>query len=94
MAKAVNGILPTTLYTFNLYSKISFLLTEEILTPMQQLNEYIMTSLRTMEGMNLNFVQEKFGEKYSAEITKAVMKWIDGKKVIIDEIQINFNQRR
>ena len=26
---------------------------KEILTPVQQLNEYIMTSLRTMEGLDL-----------------------------------------
>ncbi len=32
----------------------------EELTPMQQLNEYIMTSLRTMEGLSLSKVQEKW----------------------------------
>lgn len=35
----------------------------EILTNEQQLNEYIMTALRTIEGISLNYVQEKFGEK-------------------------------
>ena len=34
----------------------------EILTPQQQLNEYIMTSLRTMDGLNLSKVKEQFGE--------------------------------
>lgn len=35
----------------------------EMLTKEQQLNEYVMTSLRTMEGISLNYIQQKFGEK-------------------------------
>ena len=34
----------------------------ETLTDTQRLNEYIMTSLRTIEGMDLNFVSKVFGE--------------------------------
>jgi oxygen-independent coproporphyrinogen III oxidase len=34
---------------------------KEDLTEKQQLNEYIMTSLRTMEGISLNFMAEKWG---------------------------------
>lgn len=36
-------------------------LEREELTPVQQLNEYIMTSLRLMEGCDLDMVEEKFG---------------------------------
>jgi oxygen-independent coproporphyrinogen-3 oxidase len=36
---------------------------EEILTPTQQLNEYIMISLRTMEGIDLEIVAKKFGRE-------------------------------
>ncbi len=35
---------------------------EEILTESQRLNEYIMTSLRTMEGLDLGIVQDKFSK--------------------------------
>lgn len=38
---------------------------EESLSITQQLNEYIMTSLRTMEGLDLDAVKEKFGEEKS-----------------------------
>lgn len=34
---------------------------KEELTETQQLNEYIMTSLRLMEGCDLNFINQKFG---------------------------------
>ncbi|MGN6299189.1 MAG: radical SAM family heme chaperone HemW [Ginsengibacter sp.] len=33
---------------------------KEILTETQKLNEYVMTSLRTMEGMDLDFIEKKF----------------------------------
>jgi oxygen-independent coproporphyrinogen-3 oxidase len=33
----------------------------EVLTPLQQFNEYIMISLRTMEGVDLGAVNERFG---------------------------------
>jgi len=36
---------------------------EEMLTDVQKLNEYIMTSLRTMEGIDLDFVEREFGKE-------------------------------
>jgi oxygen-independent coproporphyrinogen III oxidase len=48
---------------------------EEILTPTQQLNEYIMTSLRTIEGLNTSIISERFGEAKSTQLVKAVKKW-------------------
>ena len=44
---------------------------EEILTKTQQLNEYIMTSLRTMEGLDLDYVSKVFGEDKSSKIKVA-----------------------
>jgi oxygen-independent coproporphyrinogen-3 oxidase len=49
---------------------------EEILTPVQQLNEYIMTSLRTIEGIDLDHVREKFGEKFSNTLSAAAKKFM------------------
>ena len=48
---------------------------EEILTVTQQLNEYIMTSLRTMEGLDLDYVSNKFGEEKSSKIRVAGSKY-------------------
>jgi oxygen-independent coproporphyrinogen-3 oxidase len=36
---------------------------KEILTPIQKLNEYIMTSLRTMEGLDLDQVEDTIGHQ-------------------------------
>ncbi len=41
---------------------------EETLTKTQQLNEYIMTSLRTIQGLDLDHVKEKFGKERSNRI--------------------------
>lgn len=43
----------------------------EMLTADQQLNEYIMTSLRTMEGLSLNKVEQNFGKEKTDSLLKA-----------------------
>jgi oxygen-independent coproporphyrinogen-3 oxidase len=48
----------------------------EILTADQQLNEYIMTSLRTLEGLSLQNVTSKWGEEKSKNILKEINKHI------------------
>ncbi len=53
---------------------------EEILTAIEHLNEYIMTSLRTMEGLDLDYVSKIFGEDKRIEILKSASKYkISGK---------------
>lgn len=49
---------------------------EEILTPTQQLNEYIMTSLRTAEGLHLDYVSSNFGADKVATINNEAAKEI------------------
>lgn len=48
---------------------------EELLTKTQQLNEYIMTSLRTMEGLDLAYVKTIFGEDKSDSIRNNTHKY-------------------
>ena len=55
---------------------------KEELTATQQLNEYIMTSLRTMEGLSLLNVKEKWGTVAMQNILHA------SKKYIVDERMI------
>lgn len=49
---------------------------EEILTETQQLNEYIMTSLRTIEGLDLLFVENNFSTYQRERIAKESMSFI------------------
>ena len=48
----------------------------EELTSTQQLNEYIMTSIRTSEGTNLEVIRERFGENAAAETGKKTDQYI------------------
>lgn len=54
---------------------------KEELTKTQQLNEYVMTSLRLLEGCDLEFVQDQFGEAEAIRLkassnTFQQMKWL------------------
>lgn len=55
---------------------------EEVLTPTQQLNEYVMTALRTMEGLDLQRVARLWGDAQRARLIKESAKfrekgWMD-----------------
>jgi oxygen-independent coproporphyrinogen-3 oxidase len=58
----------------------------ELLTPVQQLNEYIMTGLRTIEG--INFSDERWqlaDDKTKNSIIASAKKWAETDKIIISE---------
>jgi oxygen-independent coproporphyrinogen III oxidase len=48
---------------------------EEVLTPTQRLNEYIMTSLRTAEGLDMRYVNKVFGEDKTRLLQMGSNKW-------------------
>ncbi len=61
---------------------------QEILTTTQQLNEYIMTALRTMEGISTQYISKKFGKEKSSELQAAAKKYVDTGKIIIENEKI------
>jgi oxygen-independent coproporphyrinogen-3 oxidase len=69
------NIANNALYIKNFNSGIS-IYEEEHLNEQQQVNEYIMTSLRTQWGCNLNHIASKFGSHYAATIQKHSEKYI------------------
>ena len=66
---------------------------EEILTESQKINEYVMTSLRTIEGLNLNYIDYKFSPEQRkrieqilvSKIEKSNYKIINGNIILTDE---------
>lgn len=56
---------------------------KEELTATQQLNEYIMTRLRTMEGINMQYVTGRFGKSAGTRLETASRKYIDNKTMLI-----------
>ncbi len=55
---------------------------EEILTELQALNEYVMTALRTVEGINFDYIRSGFGESHVLRILGEVEKYLVSGKVI------------
>jgi oxygen-independent coproporphyrinogen-3 oxidase len=53
----------------------------EELTSTQRLNEYIMTSLRTMEGLNLEYVTTHFGEKAANKLQQEAQQFMETGKM-------------
>jgi len=56
---------------------------EEILTEKQKFNEYVLTSLRTMEGCDLDVIEKRFGIDYRDSIEKALKKNLSLRKYIL-----------
>jgi len=67
----------------------------EELTPTQQLNEYIMTSLRTMEGLNLNHIQQQWGDVLADQIKADALQFVNtGQMVLLSQHLILTNAGR
>lgn len=63
---------------------------KEQLTASQVFNEYIMTSLRTMEGMDLRFMEEKFGKDKVEQVRKKI-KGIDRRWLLQNDQHVSLS---
>ena len=61
---------------------------EEKLTDTQQLNEYIMIALRTVEGIDIDKMKKVFGEKYADTILMNAQKFLENKKLIYQQSKL------
>jgi oxygen-independent coproporphyrinogen-3 oxidase len=65
---------------------------EEKLTGTQRLNEYIMTSLRTLEGLDLNHVKTNFGFEASRLLQKNSNKFIKTEKLLRNDFVLQLTK--
>ena len=61
---------------------------KEILTETQQLNEYIMTSLRTIEGLDLKFIETHFSTDQRKRIESLIKNEVEKEMIFIDKEKI------
>ncbi len=61
---------------------------EEKLTRVQQMNEYIMTSLRTIEGLDLNLIENNFSSKERKRIEMEIQKHVLNNKILLTNEKI------
>ncbi len=77
-----SNIANNALYTNALLSKNELIYEVEHLTPTQRLNEYIMTSIRTIWGCDLDKVEKEHGSEYADKIEHQIEgfradKWVE-----------------
>jgi len=65
---------------------------EEILSETQKINEYIMTSLRTIEGIDLNFIEKRFGDEISRQLKATGKKFITNYQLLPMDIGTTNNK--
>jgi oxygen-independent coproporphyrinogen III oxidase len=62
---------------------------KEILTPVQQLNEYIMISLRTLEGMDLGYITGRWGAEAAQHLAVRTQRYIrEGKMTALETLAL------
>jgi oxygen-independent coproporphyrinogen III oxidase len=59
---------------------------KEELTPVQKLNEYIMTSLRTIEGCDLHYITLVFGQQAASKLTEAAKVYVEKSYLRINSV--------
>jgi oxygen-independent coproporphyrinogen III oxidase len=64
----------------------------ETLTPTQRLNEYIMTSLRTMEGLSLAYVQTHFAAKAAEDILRESKRFVERGDMVLDDERLRLTK--
>ncbi len=64
----------------------------ENLTITQQINEYIMMSLRTLEGLSLKYVQQKWGNHINTTILASSERYIKQKNMILADDYLQLTQ--
>ena len=81
------NIANNTLYTQSISNSI--LPSEiEILTLQQQFNEYVMTALRTIDGIDLNYLTERYGNDKFLHTKREINKWIIQGLALVSEKNI------
>ncbi|NVO19801.1 MAG: radical SAM family heme chaperone HemW [Bacteroidetes bacterium] len=58
---------------------------KEILSQSQQFNEYVMTSLRTQWGCDLQYIEKHFGKSWAEQAKKDIEKYIKENLLILSE---------
>ena len=65
---------------------------EETLTEIQKLNEYIMTSLRTIEGIDLILVEQDFGKQKAIILSDQAKVFLHSNKLLINSNRIKLTE--
>jgi oxygen-independent coproporphyrinogen-3 oxidase len=65
----------------------------EHLTMANRINEYIMTSLRTSKGMDLNLISQRFHNDYNSQILESLDPFFEKEWVIINDRKVTLSKQ-
>ena len=66
---------------------------EEKLSPTQKYNEYTLTSLRTIWGVSLDYLENNFDQHIVSHFKKNARKWIDNKNIILEKNNVRLTNK-
>ena len=66
----------------------------EELNALDHMNEYVMTSLRRVEGIDLGYIEERFGAKHAMRIKDAAREWIEADVVVAEGNRVAIRPER
>jgi oxygen-independent coproporphyrinogen-3 oxidase len=58
---------------------------EEVLTTNNRINEYIMTSLRTIEGMDTRRIRDQFGDEHARALDDRIARYKNSGKLVLED---------
>jgi oxygen-independent coproporphyrinogen-3 oxidase len=85
------NIANNALYVSGIETETPVLETEE-LTSIQRLNEYIMISLRTSDGINLSLIQDKWNASIANELISKTQAWIESGHLAFNDTYFRLSQ--
>ena len=68
-------------------------LTNELLTPANRFNEYLMTGLRTMWGISLSKTEEEYGVEFKNQLLKNAKKHMNSKTLVLENDVLKTTQK-
>lgn len=66
----------------------------EELTVIDHMNEYVMTSLRRVEGIDLAYIEERFGKNHAQRIKDAAREWVEADVVYVEGSRLAIRPER
>ena len=66
----------------------------EELSTLDHMNEYVMTSLRRVEGIDLGYIEERFGAKHAMRIKDAAREWVEADVVVAEGNRVAIRPER
>ncbi len=87
------NIANNTKYCSTILKEFSDCFEYEELTNNDRFNDYLLTSLRTIWGANLNFIKHEFGEKYFEYCQQQIKKYTDASQLELNENMFRISEK-